>query len=261
MGSASRAALAAAAAALASAKDTTSATGEQLLAAARAIDSSSQLRSVLADPAVDAAEKSALITRIFGQLDPAAARLLDGLATSRWSRPAELVDGVEELGLQAIAVASKDDIVSELFAVQSMVSSDNELELALGSKLASPDAKADLVTTLLGGKASPATVTIVRHLAQSPRGRRIGAMLATAADVVAASAQSIVATVTVAAPLSAAQQKALAARISAQFGSEPRIQYLIDPSVLGGVRVQVGDSVVDGTVASRLADLRLQLAG
>ena len=49
--------------------------------------------------------------------------------------------------------------------------------------------------------------------------------------------------------------------VTTQYGLEPRIALRIDPAVIGGLRVQIGEDVIDGTVASRLADLRLQLAG
>ncbi|MCS0500697.1 F0F1 ATP synthase subunit delta [Protaetiibacter mangrovi] len=263
MGSATRAALAAGAAELAAAKGTTLETGEQLLAAARALDSSAQLRSLLADPAVEPTEKKALIGRIFSTLSPAATELLAGLASSRWSTASDLVDGVEEIGIRAIAGAapSADAIVGELFALERAASSDAELELALGSKLAEPAAKAALVSKLLAKSGSAGTLAIARHLVQSPRGRRIGALLGGAADIVADAAGSIVATVTVAAPLAAAQQATLETQLTQRLGRTPRLQYLIDPAVIGGVRVQVGDTVIDGTIATRLADLRLQLAG
>jgi F-type H+-transporting ATPase subunit delta len=262
MGSASRVAIEAAKEALAAAKGVTLSTGEQLLSAGRDIAGSSQLRALLADPSIDAAEKTALIGRIFSSLDPAAAQLLGSLTSSRWSDSDQLIDGIEQIGIRAIADSSSGAAVeSELFAFSRAVSSDPELELAVGSKLGDTDAKAALVDRLIGAKADPGTLAIIRHLVQSPRGRRIGELLSTAAETVAEASGGIVATVTAAAPLTPAQLEKLTTTLQSQYGREPRIAVRIDPAVIGGLRVQVGDDVVDGTVASRLTELRLQLAG
>src|SRR6218665_1124373 len=109
MGSASRVALEAAKQQLAAANGVTLATGEQLLAAGRTIESSVQLRSALSDPSVEASRKSALLARIFGSLDGAASELLDGIVASRWSSQAELLDGIEVTGIRAIALAAGPD--------------------------------------------------------------------------------------------------------------------------------------------------------
>lgn len=263
MGSATRSALAAATAQLDAVTGVGLATGEQLLAAGRAIAGSSQLRAVLSDPSIPGEEKSALLGRIFSTLDATAAKLLGGVVASRWSDSDELVDGIETLGIRALAAAAGEQagLEGELFAVGRAVASDPDLELALGSKLGDPAAKAAVVTQLIGRKASPATVAILTHLVQSPRGRRIGELVAGAAETVASAAGRVIATVTAATPLSAAQQTRLAAALTAQHGRPVQVDVIVDPAVLGGLRVQVGDEVVDGTVSSRLTDLRLQLAG
>ncbi|HWH27037.1 MAG TPA: F0F1 ATP synthase subunit delta [Pseudolysinimonas sp.] len=263
MGSASRVALEAAKESLAKAKGVTLATGEQLLSAARDIDGSTQLRQLLADPSIEAAEKSALIRRIFGSLDSAASTLLGELTASRWSNSDQLIDGIEQLGIRAIAASSADsaNIEAQLFEVSRAVSSDPDLELALGSTLGAPQEKAALADRLLATKVAPGVQAIVRHLVQSPRGRRIGELLGGAAATVADAGGSFIAVVTAAAPLTAAQLKALTSTLTAQYGREPRVAVRIDPSVIGGLRVRVGDEVIDGTIASRLTELRLQLAG
>jgi F-type H+-transporting ATPase subunit delta len=262
MGSASRVALAAAVTALAGEKALTRATGEQLLSAGRDIAGSPQLRSLLVDPSIEPAAKSKLIGSIFSSLDAAAARLLAGLATARWSNSDELVDGIEQIGIRAIAASSEGAAIeSDLFAFARAVTSDNDLELAVGSTLSDPAQKAALVDRLLAGKAHAGTVAILRHLVQSPRGRRIGELIQSAAETVADASGGIVAIVTAAAPLSAAQLATLTKTLTTQYGREPRIAVRIDPAVIGGLRVQIGEDVIDGTVAARLADLRLQLAG
>lgn len=263
MGSATRNALAQATAQLDAVKGVKLTTGEQLLAAGRAIAGSAQLRAVLTDPSIDATQKSGLLGRVFTSLDATAAKLLTGIVESRWSSGDELVDGIETVGIRALAQAAgeKAGVEGELFAVGRAIASDADLELALGSKLGDPAAKAAVITKLTAKKASPATVAILTHLVQSPRGRRIGELVSGAAKTVAEAAGRTLATVTAATPLSAAQQTRLATALAAQYGREVRVDVIVDPAVLGGLRVQVGDEVVDGTVASRLADLRLQLAG
>jgi F-type H+-transporting ATPase subunit delta len=175
MGSASRQALAAAEQTLTATKGVTLATGEQLLSAGRAIEGSAQLRGLLADPSLESAEKAGLISTIFGSLDATATKLRLGIVEARWSDAGELLDGIEQIGIRAIADASGSGaaIESELFEFSRAVSSNSDLELALADKLGDPAAKAALIDTLLAKKASPAATAIVRHLVQSPRGRRI----------------------------------------------------------------------------------------
>ena len=117
------------------------------------------------------------------------------------------------------------------------------------------------MTTLLSTKASPQTVAIVSHLVQQPRGRRIAALLRQAAGVVADEAGLAIATVTSATPLDAKQLDRIAAALGAARGTKLRVNHVIDSSIVGGLRVQLGDEVIDGSVATKLNDLRLQLAG
>ncbi len=70
-----------------------------------------------------------------------------------------------------------------------------------------------------------------------------------------------VATVTTAAPLSDGQAARVARGISERYGKDISVNQVVDPAVVGGMRVQVGGDVIDGTVSTRLSELRLQLAG
>jgi len=102
---------------------------------------------------------------------------------------------------------------------------------------------------------------IVKHLVQQPRGRRIGELLRHGASVVADQRGFDIATITSAVPLSAAQLGRLEQGLAAQAGRRVRFDTIVDPAVLGGIRVQIGDDVIDGSVASRLSSLRQKLAG
>lgn len=263
MGSATRDALARSVSALAGLGSKADlATAEDLFAAGRVVADSAQLRAVLSDPSADAAGKSALVKRVFGPFSAPAVELLGVMAVQRWSGQDDFLAAIEELGIRSIAASAPQnvDIPAELFAFGGAVTSDAELELALRSKLAAPKAKAELAERLLSGKASAQTVSIVRQLVLQPRGRSIREALRAAAGIVAAQGGQTIATVVSAAPLPAAQAERLRASLAAKYG-DLKLNQVVDPAILGGLRVQVGDDVIDGSVASRLSELRLQLAG
>jgi F-type H+-transporting ATPase subunit delta len=265
MGSATREALAGIRAAHAAAGGSADlATGEELLAAGRIIGGSTQLQSFLGDPSVDATEKKAFISRVFeSKVGSEPLAVLDDVVSRRWSKHSDILVALEELGLRTLA-RSADKSVSieaELYGFGEAVSSNSELELALGSKLGDTDAKLTLVDALLAGKAAPQTVAIVRHLVAQPRGRRIGALLAEAATIVADEAGKSLATVTSARPIPAAQLERLEKGLSSLYGRPLSINLVVDPEVVGGLRIQVGDDVIDGSLSARINDLRLQLAG
>ncbi len=262
MGSATRSALETARTALAAAKGVDLTTGEQLLAAARVIGGSTQLLGALSNPSGDVSGTRALVATVFAEIGPTARGLLDVVVASRWSSGDDLLAGIEELGIRAIAATATESgvIEAELFEFGRAVTSDAELELIIGSKRDSAASKVALVQALLGGATAP-TLAIVVHLVQQPRGRRIGELVRSAAATVADTAGKGVATVTVARPLSSAQLLDVTASITRRYGREHVVNQVVDPALVGGVRVQVGDEIIDGSIASRLADVKLQLAG
>lgn len=265
MGSATRQALAVSRAALADLGPAVDlATAEDLFAAARILGESTQLRAAIADPAADAGHKSQLISRIFGgRLSAPAVTVLAGVGSGRWSNQDDVLAAVEELGIRAAAssAARNVSIESELFAFSTAVTSDAQLELALSSKLGRPESRTALVEKLLKGKADDATLAIVRQLVLQPRGRRIRESVRDAASVVADEAGLAIATVTSAVPIAPAQLERLSAGLSKRYGRRLKINVVIDPAVIAGLRVQIGDEVIDGSIASRINDVRLRLAG
>jgi len=263
MGSMSREALHASRAVLADlgpAVDLT--TGEQVLDAGRVIGGSVQLQSYLGDPATGGEVKKQMIDRLFGAFGDQARALLVSVVAGRWSSADDLLAGIEEIGVRAVATSGDEGtVVDELFAFDAAIRSDSRLELALGTKLSDDSAKAALVERLLRGRASDQTVAVVGHLVRQPRGRRIGQLLRHAATIVADQSDELVATVTTAASLGAEHRTRLEQGLARRYGRDVRVNEVVDPTVVGGLRVQVGDEVTDGTVATKLSQLRLQLAG
>jgi len=262
MGASSRQALASTVSSLTAGKKLDATTGEQLLAAARAIGGSSQLRGLLADFGLSTRDKESVVQSVFGGYTVPARAVIVTAAKQRWSSESELVAGIEEVGLRVIAGAAPAtvSVERELFAFGRAVTSSNELELAVGSKLGDSAAKVTLVDGLLKNASEPTRV-IVRHLVQFLSGRRFGEALSASAAVVADVRGLDVATVRSAVALSAAQLARLEKALSARYGRALSINVIVDPSLIGGLRISIGDDVIDGSVVTRLSDLRLQLAG
>jgi len=240
----------------------TSELASSLFAAALGLSGSKALRGALADSSVDQKALQALAASAFASLSTDAKKLIGSLVSLPWSAPEDLQAALEELGIRMLAqVAGESDLVGELLAIQALIHSDPEVELAVGSKRASAEAKATLVSALVGGKVSTEAEAIVHHLVSDSRGRRIGRMLSDAAEIVADQGGKGLAVVTVATSLSAAQQAHIENLLEKKYQRPHYIAQRVDDSVVGGARIRVSDDVIDGSVATRLQDLRMKLAG
>ena len=60
-------------------------------------------------------------------------------------------------------------------------------------------------------------------------------------------------------PLTDAEKSALETRLHKQFGADVRFDFVVDPSIVGGIFVRVGDQVIDGSVVGKLAALKEKL--
>ena len=94
-----------------------------------------------------------------------------------------------------------------------------------------------------------------------PRGRSLVVALDLCAGIAARRREQLIAVVRSAVELSAAQRRRLAEALAASYGHQIHLNVVIDPSVVGGISVQIGDELIDGTVATRLAEVRRKLAG
>jgi F-type H+-transporting ATPase subunit delta len=262
MGSATTHALATTTADLAAAKVGDLTVARELFAAAREIADSAQLSGALSAWGAPGAARAQVARAVFAGYSPVTVQLLTSAAAQRWSSLDDLISGIEELAIRSAALgAPTTDVEGELFQVARTVAANPELELALGSRLGDASAKGALIEKLLAGRASEATVLITAQLVQQPRERRVRALLNRALRLVADQRGKTVATVRVASVLDAPQQKRLADALSTRYGTDVTVNVVVDPQVLGGMRVEIGDDVIDGTVSSRINDLRQRLAG
>ncbi|MFE9257527.1 F0F1 ATP synthase subunit delta [Streptomyces sp. NPDC006879] len=271
MNGASREALAAARERLDALTDSTSVDVAKLageLAAVTALlDREVSLRRVITDPAQAGEAKAELAGRLLGgQVGGETLDLVSGMVRSRWSQSRDLVDALEELSDTADLTAAQqgatlDDVEDELFRFGRIVASDTGLRAALTDRSATAAAKSELLRSLLGGKANPVTERLVTRLVTHPRGRSLESGLESLSKLAADRRSRMVATVTTAVPLSDAQKQRLGAVLAKLYGRPMHLNLDVDPLVLGGISVRVGDEVIDGSVSERLAAASRRMAG
>lgn len=241
--------------------------GDDLFGVASVLRSEPGLRRVSTDVSTDANAKAGLVRGIFeGKLSQPALDLLAEAVRRRWTSPRDLADTLEELGVMAVVRSAGDSpadaaqLSDELFAVHRMVEQDAGLRSALTDRGRSVADRQQLVANLLGGRAHAATVTLAQQ-SLSGSYRTPGVALEAYEKTAASVHRQRVAQVHVAQPLSASEQDRLQQALSRQYGREVHVNVVVDPDLLGGMRVEIGEDVIDGTVAARLDEARRRLAG
>lgn len=240
--------------------------GEQLFALVDALDSSGSLRRVLGDPSIDGDAKAGLVAQLLAGADPRVVAVAQDAVRQRWSADADLPDAFERLGFHAVLARAEHEgtlaqVEEELFRLNRALVGQREVRRTLFDPAIPGSARAGLVDAILAGRASEVTAIVARRAAAAPRGRRYVATLGHIADLIAERRRRQVATVTTATDLTAAQRDRLAGILREAYGREIQLNVILEPQVLGGLRIQVGAQVVDSTVLSRLADARRRLAG
>lgn len=240
---------------------------DQLFGLVTVLTSQAALRRALSDPALPAARKVQVVESLFGeQVLPSTLEVLGDVVGRRWSEPVDLCDAVEVLAAQAAFTVAEqdgrlDEVEDELFRFGRIVEGQHPLRSALTDPALPNERKVALLTALLDGKVAPTTLQVLDYVVSHPRGRTFEDGVEEFARRAAARRQRLVARVTSARPLDAAQQERLANALRRVYGREVQLQVEVDPSLVGGLSVRIGDEVIDGSVAKRLDDVRRQLAG
>ena len=238
--------------------------GQDLFAVADLLRGEPALRRVATDVSVPAEAKAGLVRGVLtGKVSGEALDVVTTAVSQRWTRGRDLADTLERLGVVSVVRSTGPDaerLENELFAFGELVRSNPDLRDALSDPARNREDKSALLRGLLGDRFLPATVALVE---QSLAGsyRTVGVALADYQKVAAEVRGRGVATVHVARPLSETDHRRLADSLARTYDREIHLNVVVDPKVVGGIRVEIGDDVIDGTVASRLDDARRKLAG
>lgn len=239
--------------------------GTGVLAVIDAADRERSLRDLWADTATADSVKEGVLRQLFNdRISTLAQQVVGGVITSRWSSPTDMMDALEEAGASLLFAAAEadgrlDQVEEELFRFGRALDSSADLQLALSDPATGPDVKVGIVENLLDGKSDPITEEILTHLAGHLRGRRMQTAVEQMSAMAAVRRDRLVAVVTSAVPLTDEQKSRLADALSRIQGKQVLINVVVDPSVVGGIQVRVGDEVIDGTLANRLEQARRRL--
>ena len=242
-------------------------TGDELFAVTRLFDSEHGLRRALADPTKPPEEKAAVAGRLLhGKVAAETEELVVAAVSARWASSGDLADAIEQLAVDAMVLAAEaedglDDLEDGLFRFGRVVSANPDLRAALADPSLPADGKQELLRTLLDGKVTPVTLGLIGQMVTHPRGRPLTVALDMCAEAAARRRQQLIALVRTAVELSASQRRRLAQALARSYGHDVHLDVVVDPSVVGGISVQIGDELIDGTAASRLAAVRRRLAG
>ncbi|HET6950787.1 MAG TPA: ATP synthase F1 subunit delta [Acidimicrobiales bacterium] len=156
----------------------------------------------------------------------------------------------------ARAEGTLGEVEDELFRFSQTLQGNDELRDALTDASSPASRRQQIVEDLLGGRASATTVALVSMVVGTGRARDLPAIIRQLVDMSAAEANKEVAEVRSAIPLNDDQRKRLAEALGDATGKQVEVKVVVDPTVLGGIVAQVGDTVIDGSVRSRLDQLK-----
>jgi F-type H+-transporting ATPase subunit delta len=240
--------------------------GNDLFAVVDVFDAQPGLRRMLTDPSSPVEAKSGLVSTLFlGKIDDGAYAALVAAAVGRWNSARDLSDALEDAGVEAHLAGAElagavDDVEDELFRFSRVVHGDPGLRTAISDRALPLAHKRDLLGSLLEGRAHPATVALVKQ-AVAARRRPFELTLEDYVETAAARRDELVATVRAAYDLDLDQRQRLSTALQGVYGKTVHLNVVVEPTLLGGATIEIGDELIDSSVAGRLEQARRKMTG
>ena len=235
---------------------------DELFGVVDLLEGSPALRRALTDPSTPTERRQALAQGLLESRVSSATLGLVAEAVGKRLGHRALLDALERPAVRTVLKVAQsdnrlDDVEDQLFRFGRLVDGNAGLRSAITDRSASVERRGELVDQLLSGKAAVETVQLAKR-AIGARDRNFARTLGGYITEAATLRNRVIATVRVARPLELQQRDRLQAALSAQVGREVALQEIVEPQLLGGMRVELGDEVIEGTVAGRLDEVRRQ---
>ncbi len=221
----------------------------------------------LAEATGETAAKQQMLQKLLGtRVGANALEVLNTAVSVRWSKTGDLVAAIEHVARLALLTRADrenqaEEVAEQLFRFGRILDSQPRLASLLGDYAQSGDQRVALLRSVLG-QATGTNATASALLAQTVellRGERADDAVGELAELAVAHRGEIVAEVGAAAELSDAQRRRLTDVLTRIYHHPVSVQLTVDPGLLGGLAVAVGDEVIDGTLSSRLAAAETKL--
>jgi F-type H+-transporting ATPase subunit delta len=156
----------------------------------------------------------------------------------------------------AMAEDELETVEKQLFVIARTLRTSDTLRDSLANPQLPIDRRQGIIDDLLGSRASTLTHGLVSFLVGQDRASDLPEIVDRFVEIAAESRSKAVAEIRSALPLDEATVDRLAAALSRVTGKSLEVKTIVDPAVVGGILARVGDTVIDGSVARRLAELR-----
>nr|WP_090340937.1 F0F1 ATP synthase subunit B/delta [Mycolicibacterium malmesburyense]CRL70581.1 F0F1 ATP synthase subunit delta [Mycolicibacterium malmesburyense] len=219
----------------------------------------------LSDPSSAEEPKVRLVERLLsGQVSDPALDLLKTAVSQRWSSTTDLIHGIQHVARLALLVRAEgegqiEDVEDQLFRFSRILDSEPRLISLLGEYTAPLEGRIGLLNNVLGRRANKNTADLLRQTLDLLHGERADEAVRELANLAVSRRGEVVAQVRSATELSDAQSGRLTELLTRIYGRPVSIQLEVNPELLGGLTIAVGDEVIDGSLASKLAAAETRL--
>ena len=219
----------------------------------------------LADPSSGSAAKVQLVERLLsGKVSDSALDTLKTAASQRWSSTSDLPRAIQHIARLALLVRAEsdgqiEDVEDQLFRFSRILDTEPRLITLLSDYSAPLDGRISLLNNVLARRASKNTADLLRQTVELLHGERADESVRELANLAVSRRGEVVAHVSATSELTDAQSERLTQLLTRIYGHPISLQLQIDPALLGGLAIAVGDEVIDGSLASKLASAETHL--
>ncbi|MCT2252455.1 F0F1 ATP synthase subunit delta [Corynebacterium sanguinis] len=239
--------------------------GTELFLVVDQLDRERALRVAVADQSLDASQREGIMNAVLGsKVAEPTKKVLSETAKSEWSTPRELREGLINLGRRALLMGAEEQgqleqVENELFGLSVLLEDEKQLTQLLSDRTATAEKKRGLLASVIYGKVTMFTEALALQVIGRPESNPIDDLAGVATQVAQLRGKTA-ARVTSAEELSDSQRETLAGKLEQIYGREIAIHSEVDPSLLGGMVIRVGDEVIDGSTRGKIARMRADLA-